>query len=68
METRTIESGAWYRLADTYSTPQRRGLVPVGKTWLYEQIAAGRLQTRKIGQRATVVAGADLIKLLGGAQ
>ncbi|MDE2254176.1 MAG: DNA-binding protein [Betaproteobacteria bacterium] len=55
-------------MADTYSTPQRRGLVPVGKTWLFEQISAGRLKTRKIGQRATVVAGADLIKLLGGAQ
>lgn len=67
METRTIEPGAWYRLAETYSTKRRRGLAPVGKTWLYDQIAAGRLKTRKIGQRATVVAGADLLKLLGGA-
>ncbi|MBW4048838.1 MAG: hypothetical protein HIU89_13200 [Proteobacteria bacterium] len=68
MDTRTIEPGAWYRLADTYSTKKKRGLVPIGKTWLFEQIAEGRLPTRKIGQRATVVAGADLIKLLGGAQ
>ena len=67
MDNQTIEPGAWYRLAHTYTTPKRRGLIPAGKTWLFEQIAAGRLQTRKIGPRATVVSGADLIKLLEGA-
>ena len=65
---RTIEPGAWYRLAETFSTPARRGLVPVGKTWLYEQISAGRLATRKIGGRATVVSGTDLLRLFGGAE
>ncbi|CQR33893.1 conserved hypothetical protein [Thiomonas arsenitoxydans] len=65
---RTIEPGAWYRLAETFSTPTRRGLVPVGKTWLYQQIASGRLASRKIGTRATVVSGSDLIKLFGDDQ
>lgn len=67
METRSIEAGAWYRIGEVYSNRERRGLVPVSRTWLYEQIAAGRLKTRKIGQRATVVAGADLLELLGEA-
>lgn len=65
MENRSIEPGAWYRLAETYSTPKRRGCLPVGRSWLYEQIAAGRLKTRKIGPRATVVAGSDLLRLIG---
>jgi hypothetical protein len=42
--------------------------VPVGKTWLYQQIASGRLASRKIGTRATVVSGSDLIKLFGDDQ
>lgn len=67
METRSIEAGAWYRIAEVCNKRDRRGLVPVSRSWLYEQIAAGRLKTRKIGQRATVVAGADLLKLFGEA-
>lgn len=60
-----IEPEAWYRVSQIYSTPTRRGIVPVGKTWLFEQIAIGRLKTRKIGKRATVVAGSDILEFLG---
>ena len=67
METRSIEPGAFYRVAEICNKRDRRGLVPVSRTWLYEQISAGRLKTRKIGQRATVVAGSDLLELLGEA-
>ncbi len=66
-ETRSIEAGAWYRVSEVCNKGGRRGLVPVSRSWLYEQIALGRLKTRKIGQRATVVAGSDLLALLGEA-
>ena len=68
METRAIEPNAWYRLSTLYNVPGRKGLLDVGRTWVFDQIAAGRLKTRKIGPRATVVAGSDLLTLLGGQQ
>ena len=69
LNTRTVEAGAVYRATEVYSTPQRRGLMPFAKTRFYELVASGHLPTVKIGGgRATLVRGADLIKLFEGAQ
>lgn len=65
LTSRTVEAGAVYRAAEVYSTPQRRGLMPFAKTRFYELVASGHLPTLKIGGgRATMVRGADLLKLL----
>ncbi|WP_018913658.1 hypothetical protein [Thiomonas sp. FB-6] len=69
LKTRAVEAGAVYRAAEIYSTPQRRGLMPFAKTRFYELVASGQLPTIKIrGGRATMVRGADLLKLLEVAQ
>lgn len=68
LTSRAVEAGAVYRAAEVYSTPQRRGLLPFAKTRFYELVASGQLPTMKIGGgRATLVRGADLLKLFGEA-
>ena len=69
LNSRAVEAAAVYRAAEVYSTPQRRGLMPFAKTRFYELVASGQLPTIKIrGGRATMVRGADLLKLLEVAQ
>ena len=65
LKSRAVEAAAVYRAAEVYSTPERRGLMPFAKTRFYELVASGQLPTIKIrGGRATLVRGADLLKLL----
>lgn len=64
--TRTIEAGAKYRPCEIYTAPERKGLVKLSKTTLYELIGSGKLPAVKVG-RATFVRGSDLLKLFGEA-
>lgn len=56
-----FESNKAAKLA--YSIPEAAAAISIGRSKIYELIAAGRLETRKIGKR-TVIPAASLVKLL----
>ncbi len=47
-----------------YSIPEAANAISIGRSKLYELIAEGRVETRKIGKR-TVIPAASLHRLLG---
>ena len=51
----------YHKLA--YSIAEAASATSIGRSKLYELIAEGRLETRKIGKR-TVIPAASLVKLL----
>ena len=46
-----------------YSIPEAAAAISIGRSKIYNLIAEGRLETRKIGKR-TVITAASLAKLL----
>ena len=49
-----------------YSIPEAASAISIGRSKLYELIAEGRIETRKIGKR-TVIPAASLHRLLEAA-